>query len=72
MALGSLEPLPFRHGYVATLSTHSGDSFGGVVSGLLLFIATPQLNLRLASSLAGEHFGTVQTPTLSLPVEVRS
>ena len=50
MALGSLEPLPFRHGYVATLSTHSGDSFGGVVSGLLLFIATPQLNLRLASS----------------------
>ena len=50
MALGSLEPLPFRHGYVATLSTHSGDSFGGVVSGLLLFIATPQSRLRLASS----------------------
>ena len=28
----------------------NGDSFGGVVSGLLLFIATPQSNLRLASS----------------------
>ena len=28
MVLGSLEPLPFRHGYAATLSPHAGTAFG--------------------------------------------
>ena len=50
-ALARSELFPFRPltPFVSTFPVN-GDSFGGVVSGLLLFIATPQSRLRLASS----------------------